>query len=353
MIRFWTHSTTSDLCIQPSNVRTYLTAARISKALWVFPIRLILACALNTACLIPALAAWPERAVRMIVTFPAGSANDAAARIFADALSRKWKQPVVVEDKTGAEGTLGVGSFVASQDSHALLYTVAGSITVAPLLIDKLPYDVDRDLLPIASTTAIVLTLAVSNALSVHSIPELIRMLRENPGKYAWTSGPTLPHYVFAAFLKRNGLEMNFVGYRDAAQPQADLGEGRIQVLVTSLTASSLPVETGKARFLAVINPTRAAALPDIQTVRELGFPELEVEGMSGVFGSKAIPEQVRDQIAMDFAEACRVPEIRQKLQATGHLVLSGTTDELKAGIAKQRAWVNEITKLIDIRTER
>src|SRR5215207_9172058 len=80
-------------------------------------------------------AEWPERPVKLIVTFPPGSANDAAARIFADGLARKWGRPVVVEDKPGAEGTIGVGSFVASQDDHALLYTVAGSITVAPLLV--------------------------------------------------------------------------------------------------------------------------------------------------------------------------------------------------------------------------
>src|SRR5216684_3299015 len=261
---------------------------------------MVSACAAVLAFPIAARAEWPERLVKLIVTFPPGSANDAAARIFADALSKKWGKPVVVEDKPGAEGTIGVGSFVSSEDDHTLLYTVGGSVTVAPLLIDKLAYDVERDLQPIAATTAIVLTLAVSNDLSVHSIPELIDALKSNPGKYAWTSGPTLPRYVFAAFLKRNGLLMNFVSYRDASQPQADLGEGRIQVLVTSLTASSSPVQTGKARFLAVINPARAAALPDLQTARELGHPDLEIDGLAGIFGSPAMTAEIRNRIAAD-----------------------------------------------------
>jgi tripartite-type tricarboxylate transporter receptor subunit TctC len=308
----------------------------VSAALFAFPIA--------------ARAEWPERPIKLIVTFPPGSANDAAARIFADALGKKWGKPVVVEDKPGAEGTIGVGAFVAAQDDHTLLYTVAGSVTVAPLLIDKLPYDVERDLQPIAATTAIVLTLAVSNDLPVRSIPELIDVLRSNPGKYAWTSGPTLPRYVFAAFLKRNGLQMNFVSYRDASQPQADLGEGRIKVLVTSLTASSSPVQTGKARFLAVINPTRAAVLPDLPTARELGHPELEIDGMSGIFGGKAISDALRNRIAADIAAICQDPDVRGKLQAGGHNVLSGTTEELKAGIARQRVWVGEITEIIDIR---
>jgi tripartite-type tricarboxylate transporter receptor subunit TctC len=310
----------------------------------------ISAASVMIACAAPARAEWPERPVKLIVTFPPGSANDGAARIFAEALGKKWRKPVVVEDRPGAEGTIGVGSFVASEDDHALLYTVAGSVTVAPLLIDHLPYDVERDLQPIAATTAIVLTLAVSNDLKARTIAELIEILSANPGKYAWTSGPSLPRYVFAAFLKRNGLQMNYVSYRDASQPQADLGEGRIQVLVTSLTASSSPVQTGKARFLAVINPARAAVLPELPTARELGHPELEIDGMAGIFGGKAVGETLRKRIAADVAEICQDPEVRRKLEAGGHNVLGGATEELKAGIAKQRAWVSEVTKLIDIR---
>ncbi len=221
---------------------------------------------------------------------------------------------------------------------------------MAPLLVDKLPYDVNQDLVPIAATTSIVLTLAVSNQLPVQSIPELIAVLRSNPEKYAWTSGPTLPRYVFAAFLKQNDLKMNFVSYRDASQPQADLGEGRIQALLTSLTASSSPVQAGKARFLAVVNPSRAAALPEIKTVRELGHPELEIDGLAGIFGGKDMPANLRSRIAADVAAICRDADVRRKLEASGHNVLSGTPEELMGAIEKQRAWVSEITKLIDIR---
>jgi tripartite-type tricarboxylate transporter receptor subunit TctC len=155
---------------------------------------------------------------------------------------------------------------------------------------------------------------------------------------------------VFAAFLKRNDLKMNFVNYRDAAQPQADLSEGRIKVLVTSLIASSSPVQSGKARFLAVINPTRAAALPALQTARELGHPELEVDALSGIFAGKDTSVALRNRIATDVAAICQQPDIRWKLEAAGQNVLSGTAEELNAGIAKQRIWVSEINKIIDLR---
>jgi len=313
----------------------------------------LLFCGLMSILPSEARAEWPERTVKIIVTFPPGSANDAAARIFADALSKRWRQPVIVEDRTGAEGTIGVGAFVSAQDDHTLLYTVIGSVTVAPLLIDKLPYDVDRDLNPIASTTSIVLTLAVSNGIGATSIPELIDVLNAQPGKYAWASGPTLPRYVFAGFLKRRSLVMNYVSYRDAAQPQADLGEGRIQVLVTSLTASQSPVQTGKAQFLAVINPSRAAVLPDVKTVRELGYPELEIDGFAGLYGGRNMPEPVKARIAADVAAVCADSEVRRKLEANGHNVLTGTADELRIGIERQRSWLAEIRQLVDIRDAR
>jgi tripartite-type tricarboxylate transporter receptor subunit TctC len=333
------------------NLETRRARENVSLAPRVVAFVAVLASAANFP--IAARAGWPDRPVKMIVTFPPGSANDAAARIFADGLSNKWGKPVVVEDKPGAEGTIGVGSFVSSQDDYTLLYTVAGSVTVAPLLIDKIAYDVDRDLQPVAATTAIVLTLAVSNVLSISSIPELIDVLKSNPVKYAWSSGPTLPRYVFAAFLKRNSLKMNFVSYRDVSQPQADLGEGRIQILVTSLTASSSPVQSGKARFLAVINPARAAALPDIPTARELGHAELEIEGMAGIFAGSAMSQELRNRIAADVAAVCLETDVRRKLEAGGHNVLSGTTDELKSGIARQRAWLGDVSKIIDIKNAR
>jgi tripartite-type tricarboxylate transporter receptor subunit TctC len=116
------------------------------------------------------------------------------------------------------------------------------------------------------------------------------------------------------------------------------------------LTASSSPVQAGKARFLAVVNPTRAAALPDIKTVRELGHPELEIDGLAGIFGSKAMSETLRARIATDVAAICGDSEVRRKLQAAGHNVLNGTNEELKAAIAQQRASMRELTTIIDIR---
>jgi tripartite-type tricarboxylate transporter receptor subunit TctC len=304
----------------------------------------------GTSAGIAAALPWPERPVRVLVTFPAGSANDAAARILGDALGRRWGKPVMVENRTGAEGTLGVGAFVAAHDDHTLLYTVAGSVTVAPLLIDRLPYDVDHDLVPIVPSLSVIVTVAVNSALPVRTLDDLVKLARKEPGRLTWTSGPTLPRYTFEAFLKRQNLDMTYVGYRDATQPQADLGEGRIQVLITSLQASAFPVQTGKARFIAVANPVRAAALADVPTAHEAGYPELTIDGLSGFFGWRGMPDALRDRIAADVRDVMTEPDVRRRLEATGQVILGGTAAQFQAAISDQRARVNEIARFIDLR---
>jgi tripartite-type tricarboxylate transporter receptor subunit TctC len=334
----------------PATAETLTRLAGRAKTLRPQALCLALGCAALLALPPAACAQWPERTVKFVVTFPPGSANDAAARIFADQLSQRWGKPVVVENKAGAEGTLGAAAFVAAQDDHTLLYTVSSTVSTAPLLVDSIAYDSERDLIPIASTTTIVLTLAVNGALPVRTIDELIRELKANPGEHAWASGPGLLRYVFAAFLKRHDLRMTYVPYRDAARPQADLGEGRIQALLTSLTASSAPVQAGKARFLAVVNPLRAALLPELPTVRELGFSELEIDGHAGIFGNRTMAEPLRQRIAADIAAVGRELALRRKLEAGGHIVLAGPAEELAATIERQRKWIVELKALVNLR---
>ena len=187
MLRRQTISSTSR--VRFSYMRSCATATGASAAIRLLSMIIVSACVAVLAVPMPARADWPERPVKLIVTFPAGSANDAAARIFAGALGKRWGKPVIVEDKPGAEGTIGVGSFVANQDDHTLLYTVAGSVTVAPLLIDKLPYDVDRDLEPIAATTAIIATIEISDAITTSRLPKK----RPNIWPYPWTERFTKP----------------------------------------------------------------------------------------------------------------------------------------------------------------
>jgi tripartite-type tricarboxylate transporter receptor subunit TctC len=203
---------------------------------------------------------------------------------------------------------------------------------------------------PIVPSLSSIVTVAVNAALPVRTLDDLVQLARKEPGRLTWSAGPTLPRYTFEAFLKRQNLDMTYVGYRDATQPQADLSEGRIHILITSLLASTFPVQTGKARFVAIANPARAAALADVPTAQEAGYPELTIDGLSGFFGWRGMPDTLRDRIAGDVRDVMTEPDVRSRLEATGQIILGGTAAQFQAAISDQRTRVGEITKLIDLR---
>src|SRR5262249_38244290 len=201
------------------------------------------------------------------------SVNDLAARLYADGLSKRWGQPVVIVNRPGAETNIGTTAFTSAHDDHTLLYGVASTLTVNPLVFGMMPFDPARDLVPISAAASASLLLAVHIGVPARSLAGLARLAQEEPGKLLWGSGPVLPRYVFTAFLKRRGLDMLYVPYRDVATPQADLGEGRLQVLVTSVLASNAPVQSGKARIVAGTRRPRAPMLPRVPAPAQDGHP--------------------------------------------------------------------------------
>jgi tripartite-type tricarboxylate transporter receptor subunit TctC len=296
---------------------------------------------------------WPTQNVRIIVPFPAGGAVDITARILADSLAKRWDQPVVVENKPGGETMIGAGAFVAARDGHTLLYTTFGTLSVAPLTVDKLPFDPKSDLVPLVPVASIVVGLNVTSTLPVTTLAELEAAIRAKPGQLAWSSAPTLPRYVFATFLKQRGLEMNFIAYRDASQPQIDLGEGRIHALITALPASASVVSLGKARLVAVTEPRRTQLVPDVPTATEAGYDELTFIGGAGLFGWKNMPETLRNRIVADVNAVLADAGIAERLKAGGQQVIGGGPDALAKLIAQQTGKVLEMSKAIDLKVGR
>jgi tripartite-type tricarboxylate transporter receptor subunit TctC len=296
---------------------------------------------------------WPKQSVRIIVPLAAGGALDTAARLLADGLTKGWERPVVVENKPGGDTAIGAAAFVAARHQHTLLYAPFGTLTVVPLTIEKLSFDPKADLVPLVPVASIVVAISVPSNPPVTSLADLEALIRAKSGQLAWASAPTMPRYVFASFLKQRGLEMNYVAYRDLSQPQVDLGEGRIHALITSIAASRAPVAAGKARFLAVTEPRRTAVLPDVPTAAEAGYDEFTFIGGAGLFGWKDIPQAVRDRIVRDANTVLSDPGVREKLKAAGQEVIGGGPELLRDLVAKQRARVIEISKLIDLKSAR
>jgi tripartite-type tricarboxylate transporter receptor subunit TctC len=287
--------------------------------------------------------AWPERPVKIILPLPAGLGTDFAVRLFAEKLSARWGQPVVVENRPGADGIVGVTSFISARDDHTLLFSFAGPISINPFIHDKLPYDPVRDLVPIAMAIDNFFAIAVSSPTGVSSLPTFIEAARAHPEKFNWAATPGLPQFIFLALQKKAGLMLTQVPYRDFTPAIQDFSENRIQVVVTGPVVLMPAVRSGKARLLMVTNRQRSPIAPDVPTAEEAGFPELIFEGVVGFFGGRDLPAALRDRIAGDIAAVAENTEIVSRLQALGIAVRFETPAQFAAAIEEQRLKVRDI----------
>jgi tripartite-type tricarboxylate transporter receptor subunit TctC len=288
--------------------------------------------------------------VRFISSFPSGGIIDASARLYADRLAARWGQPVVVENRPGGDGIIGVAAFTAQRDDHTLLFTGSSAVTVLPLINEKLPYDAARDLSPISTASDVFIPIIVAKSLNVSTLAEFVAHVRARPGKLNWAAGPGLPQYVFAAFLNTAGLDMVSVSYREVAPAVQDLSEGHIHVFVQGMNSGLALMQTGKANLLAVANSRRAPIAPDIPTVAEAGYPELLMDGFAGLFGWREMPAALRERIAADMRAVAADPTVQDRLASTGQAARAGTPAELVADIEQARARIAGIIRIVGTR---
>jgi tripartite-type tricarboxylate transporter receptor subunit TctC len=302
-----------------------------------------IACALAAAAPSNAQApAWPTRPVRFIVPLGAGSGVDITARMFAERLSTKWGQPVVVENKPGGDAFIAINYVLGAHDDHVLLFAPASTFTAHAYLHDKLTYN-PADLIPIARVTNTLIGLGVPTALGVSSVKELAAKIKAEPGKLNYASVTGANDLLFAGFLKTEKLEMARVPYKDTVQAINDLAEGRIQSFVAAYAILRPQVQAGKVKVIALTNRQPAKALPDIPTAQASGFPSLNFDGLVGLLGTKDVAPAVRDKIAADIKTVASDPAIEGKLSASGQVVSPGTAAEFAAEIADQKQTVAKI----------
>jgi tripartite-type tricarboxylate transporter receptor subunit TctC len=293
---------------------------------------------------------WPHRTVRLIAPVPAGSASDFSARLFAERLSQRWGQPVIVENRPGADGVIGVSAFLGTDDDHTLLYAISAVVTVLPITHEKLPYDPVRDLVPISPSSDVVLAIAATGKSSIRSLDGLVQTARAQPGKLNWASSPGLPPFVVGGFFKNLKMDLAFVSYRDLAPALQDLGEGRIDVFVHALSVIMPQVQSGRVRLLAVASDVRAPLAPDVPTVTEAGFPELRMDGFVGFFGRRGMPDALRDRIASEVRAVASDPGICERLAGAGQAARPGTAAEFAVLLNEHRRRLEDLAKTIDFK---
>ena len=291
--------------------------------------------------------AWPQHAVNLIVPIGSGSGPDIAARIYAEQLAVRWKHPVVVENRTGAEGLIGVTAFAGLRDDHTLLFSPAAPISVYPFIQEKIAYDPARDLVPISSAANTFGAIAATASANVRSVPELVRLARAQPGKLNWASGGGAFPLVFAGFAKGANLDLARISYRQQNLAIQDLAEGRIQFFASTLTALLPVAQAGKINLLAVTSKTRAPIAPDVPTAIEAGYPELEFDGLVGFFGWRDMPAALRDRIASDVRAVAEDAGVAERLAKAGQIVHAGTPEEFARAIDEQRLRIRAIVRAI------
>jgi tripartite-type tricarboxylate transporter receptor subunit TctC len=308
-----------------------------------------------TAMLLPALSlagSWPERIVRITAAAAPGSSSDLAARLLAERLAERWRQPVVVDDRPGADGILAVQAFLHTNDGHSLLFTFPGTVTVVPLLHESLPYDPVGDLAPISSAAYSFGAVAVTPTLPVSSLADLVAFTKARPGSLNWAALPGAPYLTFLEFQRRAGLAMTYVSYRTAVLALPDLMAGQIQLTLVDLGAALPLAREGRIKLLAVTTPERAVAAPDLPTAIEAGFPELTVEAPLGFFGPKTMPMELRERIAADVRLLASDPAIKQRLSDLGLVARGSTPAEYAAKLAEQSAKWAAFARMYGVRPQ-
>src|SRR5580700_10337639 len=290
---------------------------------------------------------WPTRPVRFILTLGAGSGSDIGARLLADRLSQRWGQPVVVENRPGGDGLVAINAFVTAHDDHVLLFSPSSSFTAHPYLHDNLPYQ-PSDLVPITRVSNTIITISVPASLNVASLKELAAMARAEPGKLNWAGVTGALDFIFAGWLKKEGLNINKVPYRNPVDAANDLAEGRVQVYESALAIVRPQLQSGKIKLLAVTNTVRAPSQPDLPTVKEAGQPALTVDGLVGLFGPTGMPLDLRQRITADI-RAVADDTVRDRLSTSGQILNVGGPEEFATSIEQQRSQVAAFAKQLGI----
>jgi len=294
---------------------------------------------------------YPQRTVKFILPFGPASGTDITARLVADRLAARWGKAVVIENRPGGDGLVAINAFIAANDDHTLLWVPVGTFAVHPYEKDKLSYDAERDLVPIANVSSLFLAVTVSNALNVGSLRELVELLRKNPDKFNWAAANGNADFLVSGFLMNNNLQVGKAPYRDILQAPNDLAENRIQLLSSSLAIVTPLMQAGKVKVLAVTGRTRSPSAPDVPTVREAGFPALEMESIGGIFGPRGMPLALREQIAADVRAAVSGDtDIATKLGATGQAVDLRGPKEFAAGIKELHDQLAGIAKVLGLK---
>ena len=291
-----------------------------------------------------AQSAWPDRPVRLVVGFTAGSATDVTGRIFAQRFSEAWGQPVVVENVAGNSGAIGVDRVAKSApDGYTLMWAASAALTVLPSL-QRLPYDPVKDLAPINLAFAMPSLVVANRDFPPRSIQDLVAYARANPGKVSYgTPGVGTPQHIAGEmFSHQAGIKMEHIPYRGANM--ADVLNGSVQIGIQNIGAVLPMVRDGQLRGLGITTLQRSANAPEMPTLVEQGFPGFEASSWFGTMAPAGTPQPILNRVHATSQAILADPAMRQRFAGLGLDIVDGDAEQMRRRIADDIAkWARVI----------
>lgn len=286
----------------------------------------------------PALAQFPSKPIRVVVPFPAGSATDTLARILGTSVSGAIGQPLIVDNKSGADGAIAASEVAkATPDGYTLLVATNSPMSAVPAMKKNLSYDPVADFTAITDIGRYTLFIVVHPSVPAITISELVRYAHANPSKINYATGNTASIVSMALLSSLAKIEMVHVPYKGEPQAMIDLLSGRVQVMLATSSTSVSPVRDGRLRALATTLAKRSPLLPEIPTIAEAGMPELSsVTGWAGLFGPAKIPREVVERLNREFVAAMGRANVQTAMEQQA-FILSPSTPEVLGAFVKQQ----------------
>ena len=292
---------------------------------------------------------FPSRSIRMIVPFPPAGIADLSARLVAEGLRVKLNQQVIVENKPGANGVLGLREMLKGEpDGYTLMVGTVGSVVIGAAMEESPPFDPMRDMIPIAGTAEYATAMVVNKQMPVKSVREFIDYAKARPGKLSFgsTGVGALDYLAVELFMKATGTSMVHVPYRGGPAALNDLMGGSIDLLIEVFPVVMEQIKSGTIKGLAVSSPYRLQALPNVPTFKQAGVPGVELTGWLGVYGPPRLPEDVRAMLGQAIADVVRQPDIQDKFRAIGFEPTGlGVKEFSELHAAEVKRWVAFMTE--------
>lgn len=296
---------------------------------------------------VPAQTAWPERPIKLVVPYSAGGAADQTARLVATALGERLKTTLIIDNRPGANGSIGAAAVAKSApDGYTLLLDATG-YAVNPSLIRRMPFDAAKDLVPVSLLMQVPMLVVVPASSPYQTLADLLKAARANPGKLSFASAGngSAQHLAGELFKQGHQLFITHIPYRGGAPALGDLMAAQVDLMFSAMPASYPLVKSGKLRALAVTSPQRAALVPTLPTVAEAGLPGFAAQEWNGLWAPAGTPQAVVNRLESELRAVMALPEIRQRLAASGAEAVGSSRSDFTRFVGAETAkWARVIS---------